>query len=127
MDDLTIRSRPWGGTSGNFKGLIAKHPTSTSSSCTSTGNLEFAAGPYSVEIPQNNCSNVSGLTSTGSSLEFGSDWNGSSQGAVAIEAIAGYKVAEGKIPSFADYIWANFWTVTAGYPDTPVKWTDTGW
>ncbi|MFI1994513.1 hypothetical protein [Actinoplanes sp. NPDC020271] len=127
MDDLTIRARPWGGTSGNFKKMISRLPVSTTNSCTSSGSLEVSAGPYSVEIPQNNCSNVTGLTSTSSPYEFGADWNGKTQGAVSIEAIASFKVAEGKVPSFADYIWMNFYTVTAGYPVGTVKWTDTGW
>lgn len=127
MDDLTIRARPWGGTSGNFKKMIGRLPVSSTNSCTSSGNLEFNAGPYSVAIPQTNCSNVTGLTSTSSSFEFGADWNGKSQGAVSIEALASFKVAEGKVPSFADYIWMNFYTVTAGYPVGTVKWTDSGW
>jgi hypothetical protein len=127
MDDFTIRARPWGGTSGNFKRMIGRLPVSSSSSCTGTGNLEISAGPYSVAIPQTNCSNVGGVTSTSSPYEFGSDWDGDTQGAVSIEAIASFKVAEGKIPSFADYIWMNFMTITAGYPVATVKWTDTGW
>jgi hypothetical protein len=127
LDDLTIRARPWGGTSGNFKQILAKAPTGTSSACSSKGTVEITAGPYSVELPQNNCSNVVGLTSVNSPFEFGADWSGSTQGAVSIEAIASFRVVEGRIPSFADYIWADFWTVTAGYPHGSVKWTDTGW
>ncbi|GIE33970.1 hypothetical protein Ait01nite_070150 [Actinoplanes italicus] len=122
--DLTIRSRPWGGTSGNFKQLQSRVPFGAAPNCVSGGNLEISFGVYKVVMPQSSCQTVKGATNV-SSYEFGADWDGSTFNLTTIEAMAAYKVKEGYTPSFADYIWASFNIGPMGRKD--VKWTDTGW
>jgi hypothetical protein len=124
--DLTIRARPWGGTSGHFKQMLGNAPGGTETSCTELGAIGFGYGPASVKIPRTNCSSVAGVTSTNSLFEFGADWDGDTATQIAIEAIASYRVAEGYVPSFADYIWATF-DPGVFSSNKDVKWTDTGW
>jgi hypothetical protein len=124
--DLTIRSRPWGGTSGNFKQMLNSLPGGTATSCADQGAIGFGYGPASVKIPRTNCASVTGTTSSGSVYEFGADWDGDSDAQTAIEAIASYRVNEGYVPSWADYIWATFDPGLLS-SNREVKWTDSGW
>lgn len=124
--DLTIRSRPWGGTSGNVKKMLNSAPGGTVTSCADQGAIGFGYGPASVKIPRSNCASVTGVTSTGSAFEFGADWDGDTTDQIAIEAIASYQTVEGKVPSWADYIWATFDPGLLS-SNKEVKWTDTGW
>lgn len=124
--DLTVRSRPWGGTAGNFKQMIDNAPGGTATSCAELGAIGFGYGPASVKIPRSTCTSVTGVTSTNSPYEFGADWDGKTTAQIGVEAIASYRVNEGYTPSFADYIWATFDPgVLSSNKD--VKWADTGW
>ncbi|MFI1994514.1 hypothetical protein [Actinoplanes sp. NPDC020271] len=124
--DLTIRSRPWGGTSGNLKKMLYSAPGGSATSCSEQGAIGVGYGPASVKIPRSNCASVTQVTSTGSAFEFGADWDGDTSDQIAIEAIASYQAVEGKVPSFADYIWATFDPGLLS-SNKDVKWTDTGW
>jgi hypothetical protein len=124
--DLTVRSRPWGGTSSRFRNVIDKAPTGTTTACTSTGTIGFTYAGHGVQIPYNNCYAVKGVTSTSSALEFGADWDGNTTDPQTVEAIASVRVVAGQTPSWADYIWASFTNNPAGgYYD--YKWADSGW
>jgi hypothetical protein len=124
--DLTVRARPWGGTSGNFKQMLGNAPGGTETTCAEVGTIGFGYGPASVKIPRSNCASVTGVTSTGSAYEFGADWDGDTSSQIGIEAIGSFRVKEGYTPSFADYIWATFDPGVLS-SNKEVKWTDTGW
>ena len=124
--DLTIRSRPWGGTASRMRNVIDKAPTGTTTACTNTGTIGFSYSGASVNIPYNNCSSVKGVTSTSSSLEFGADWDGNTTNPQTVEAIASVRTVAGQTPSWADYIWASFTNNPAG-GNVDYKWTDSGW
>jgi hypothetical protein len=123
--DLTIRARPWGGTSGNFKNMIDNAPAGTSTSCSDNGAIGVGFGQAGVTLPLTTCSSVSGVTSS-NGFEFGADWDGRTQNQIGVEAVASYKVKEGYTPAFADYIWATFDPGLFG-SNKEVKWSDTGW
>jgi hypothetical protein len=126
--DLTVRSRPWGGTAGNQRNIIAKAPVGTSQQCTSTGTIGFEYKGASISLPYNNCSAVKGVTTTSSTLEFGADWDGRTGDPQTVEAIASVRAVAGTTPSWADYIWASFTNLPTQVIDySDYKWTDSGW
>ncbi|MGK5680157.1 hypothetical protein [Actinoplanes sp. URMC 104] len=127
LDDLTVRSRPWGGTSGNFKNMIDYAPVGSANTCGSGASIGFSYGGASISIPTSNCSKVKGITSRSSSLEMGADWDGHTSDQQAVEALSTYRVNEGYTPQFADYIWATFSDWAHSGVTADIKWTDTGW
>ncbi|GIE33971.1 hypothetical protein Ait01nite_070160 [Actinoplanes italicus] len=125
--DLTIRSRPWGGTRGNFKEMVDNAPSGTSTSCSDNGAIGVGFAQAGVTIPRTTCSSISGLGTVGdSAYEFGADWGGDTRNQIGIEALGSFKVKEGYVPSFADYIWATF-DPGVFSSNKDVRWNDTGW
>lgn len=123
--DLTVRSRPWGGTAWRINKMIDHAPTGSSGSCTDSGSIGFSYAGAGVTIPLSNCQSVNGLSNVSQPFEFGADWNGVTDQQQAVEAIASVRSVEGQIPTWADYIWAAF-DVADGV-QTAYRWTDTGW
>lgn len=128
LRDLTIRSRPWGGTSSRIRNYIDRLPATGTSTCTSAGSLSFSYGGFGVSLPVSTCQNTQGVNNTSVPLEFGTDWSGSTASKVGVEAMVNIRSVEGQVPTMADYIWAEFYGCNTYYCNKDyIKWNDTGW
>lgn len=134
MDDLTIRSRPWGGTAARINGFETRIPSGADqTTCQQGPTLSASYGGFGISVPITNCQGTRGVW-VPAAKEWGTDWDGRTNGRIGIESLGVVRTVESPAPSFADYIFASFIGCfvegplphVSCYRDN-VRWTDTGW